>query len=150
MISKLRKFLYLENPDKLMLCRALFILPVIAILLRLLGLNRSVSILSFLNSKNPGILIEQSGVYVKKAYRISWLVDIATRYGIFRANCLQRSLVLWLLLRQRGIQSEIHFGTRKNNGKFEAHAWVELDGLVLNDSEDVTSIFTPFDCAINP
>ncbi len=33
---------------------------------------------------------------------------------------------------------------RKLNEKFEAHAWVELDGIVLNDDADVHDHYSSF------
>lgn len=57
----------------------------------------------------------------------------AARRLFFRANCLERSLVLWWLLRRRGIGATFRLGARKASGAFEAHAWVEFDGAVLND-----------------
>jgi len=41
-------------------------------------------------------------------------------------------------------------GVRKATGRFEAHAWVELRGVVLNDSADVRERFAAFDRAIRP
>lgn len=67
-------------------------------------------------------------------------VDHAARWYLKRAWCLQRSAVGVLLLRWRGIPAELVIGVRKV--PFYAHAWIELDGLVLNDSPDVQRTFT--------
>jgi len=42
---------------------------------------------------------------------------------------------LWLLGRQ-GIDSHLRIGIRKENDKFEAHAWVERDGAALNEPDE--------------
>jgi hypothetical protein len=78
------------------------------------------------------------------------LVDAAARRGPYSATCLPRSLTLWWLLRRRGIDSYLRIGVRKAAGRIEAHAWVELRGLVLNDQGDVSQRFAPFDRPIAP
>jgi hypothetical protein len=50
---------------------------------------------------------------------------------------LERSLVLWALLRARGVVSQLCVGARCEGGVFSAHAWVEYEGVVLNDRPDV-------------
>jgi hypothetical protein len=54
------------------------------------------------------------------------------------------------LLRRRGIAGDLRIGVRKEAGRFEAHAWVELGGRVLNDNEDVGERFAAFGRAILP
>jgi hypothetical protein len=46
--------------------------------------------------------------------------------------CLQRSIVTARLLRAMGIQADVVIGYRAN--PFFSHAWVEVDGRVVNDS----------------
>lgn len=54
------------------------------------------------------------------------------------APCLARSLVLWYLLRRRGIDAELVIGARGlDNGVLPAHAWVEVGGEPVNDEPDV-------------
>ena len=69
----------------------------------------------------------------------------AARNLFFTTNCLEQSLVLWWLLRLRGIASELRVGARKDSGRFEAHSWVEFDGKVLNDAGEVHLHFVPFE-----
>ncbi|MGH9690435.1 MAG: lasso peptide biosynthesis B2 protein [Candidatus Acidiferrales bacterium] len=67
------------------------------------------------------------------------------RHLFFRANCLERSLALWWLLRRRGIPAELRIGGRKENDQFEAHAWVEWNGAVLSEPGDDHLHFVAFD-----
>jgi Transglutaminase-like superfamily len=46
--------------------------------------------------------------------------------------CLQRSVVTARLLRAYGVQADVVIGYRAN--PFMSHAWVEVDGRVVNDS----------------
>lgn len=48
-----------------------------------------------------------------------------------RARCLEQSLVLYYLLRRRGVAAQYCQGVMAY--PFEAHAWVEYRGEVLND-----------------
>ena len=85
---------------------------------------------------------------LEHAERVSRLVEAASRDGLIHANCLQRSLVLWCLLRRQGISTDLCIGARKAAAGFEAHAWVQLDGAVLNDTGDMRERYAPFDRAI--
>jgi len=71
------------------------------------------------------------------ATRTALLVKVAAGKISPIATCLHRSLTLWALLRLQGIEARLIFGVHKPENHFEAHAWVEYDGLVLNDSPDV-------------
>lgn len=73
------------------------------------------------------------------------MVRVAARRGLTRAKCLEQSLVLrWLLLRQ-GIDARIFFGARKKAEQMQAHAWVEVDGISLDEDHDIHRPFSPFE-----
>jgi hypothetical protein len=91
------------------------------------------------------------------ARRVSWVTEVAAERGPWPANCLQRSLVLWWLLRLRGIDSELRIGVRRSPGArsggtatLEFHAWIEHRGVVLNEVPDIRRRFATFDRAIAP
>jgi hypothetical protein len=124
------------------------LLPLIALVLRLTGLLRSQQVLSRFVPRRFDLKTWQSEAELAEARRISQLVSVATKHGVYPATCLSRSLVLWFLLRREGIEGSLCLGTRKEAGRFEAHAWVELAGVVLNDSEDVRLRYAAFDRAV--
>ena len=68
-------------------------------------------------------------------------VDRAARALPGNPNCLVRSLTVWTMLAARGIESQLQFGVRRAGGQTEAHAWVEVDGRVINDSPDIGERF---------
>lgn len=78
------------------------------------------------------------------------MVRIAARYSLIRLNCLPRSLTLWWLLRRQGIAVDLRIGVTPKEGRLEAHAWVELQGLPLDDQDDVYERFAPFHETITP
>lgn len=77
------------------------------------------------------------------------MVQLAARYYQPWANCLKKSLVLWALLRHQGISSELRIGIKRDTDNFEAHAWVECDGVALNDTLNVRDRFAMFDRTID-
>ena len=64
--------------------------------------------------------------------------------GVFfpgRANCLEQSLTLYLLLRRRGIDAQLQLGVQPY--PFVAHAWVEFCGRPINETEERIRHFHP-------
>lgn len=58
-----------------------------------------------------------------------------------RAQCLERSLALYLLLRRRGVAVRYRQGVQPF--PFKAHAWVEYRGEVINDVPEHAKQFMP-------
>jgi len=59
-----------------------------------------------------------------------------------KVQCLQRSAVLSCLLRREGVPARMVIaGTRK---PFYAHAWTEVEGIVVNDAQVVRSRYNIF------
>ena len=71
-------------------------------------------------------------------------VNIAARHTPFPASCLTRSLLLGWLLRRRGVASKLRIGVRLTQGMLDAHAWVECQGVPVNDNPDVNEQFASF------
>ncbi len=134
----------LTGSERWVLVQALLLLPLTGLALRLLGLRRWQAVLGWFTPAGPGA---EAGAEGRTAAR---LVDAAARHGPYRATCLPRSLALWWLLRRRGVAADLRIGVRKEDGQFQAHAWVESCGLVLNDGADVRERFVPFGRAIAP
>ena len=71
-------------------------------------------------------------------------VNIAARHTPLPVTCLSRSLLLGWLLHRRGVASDLRIGVRLTQGKLDAHAWVEYEGIAINDSSDVNAQFASF------
>ena len=67
--------------------------------------------------------------------RVRAMVDHAQMYYPKKAMCLQHSAVVTWLLRRRGVPAEMVLAACDYLP--EAHAWVEVDGEVVNDSGKV-------------
>lgn len=57
-------------------------------------------------------------------------------------NCLRRCLVQQTLLKSYQITSEIKLGVLIHNELLKAHAWLVVDGKVINDSQAVIEHYT--------
>ena len=73
------------------------------------------------------------------------MVSSAAYRSFGKATCLEKSLAVWWLLGRQGIPSSVRIGTRKTGDKFEAHAWVECDGIALNEPEEPHRHYAAFD-----
>jgi len=74
---------------------------------------------------------------------IVWSVDEACVWYVKGAACLQRSAVATWLLRRHGIAAQMVIGCRPL--PFESHAWVEVDGRVVNDLPQYQRAFVVLD-----
>ena len=75
--------------------------------------------------------------------RICSAVDIACIWYWKQTLCLQRSAALACLLRQYGTKAQMVIGSRLM--PFQAHAWVEVEGAVVNDRPDVQETYAVLD-----
>lgn len=56
-----------------------------------------------------------------------------------RALCLEQSVAAMFLLRRRGVDARVRLGVQ--HYPFAAHAWVEIDGVAVTETEEVVSRF---------
>jgi len=117
---------------------SLVLLPYTAVLLRTRGFKRTRANFESVSMTKSGL---SSGKQIEQARQASRAVAIAARYGPYRANCLKRSLVLLRVLRRRGVICELKLGAHLEGGDLSAHAWVQHDGIVLNDDQDIGDRF---------
>jgi hypothetical protein len=129
----------LSLDEQRLLATAVVLLPAVAAANRTLGFRRVQAHLA-----HPGWRRLRRPATVEVP-RVVEVVELAARRGPWRANCLQRSMVLWWALRRRGVDSAICFGVRPaGQGRTpDFHAWVELDGEVINDVPDVARTYLP-------
>lgn len=91
----------------------------------------------------PSARKHSPGIRSATGHSIGWAVTRAARYGVFRPQCLVRSMAIQRMLRRRGIaDGNLHIGVRTQDGEFQAHAWIELDGMVIGDTRQHVSTFT--------
>lgn len=149
-MSRWQKFWGLSWAERGLLLEAALLLPAVAVLISLRGLRRSQAVLARMAPvrDSPNHRARASGETLART--VARMVGAAAAHGPYKANCLQQSVALWWLLARKGLKSDLRIGTRKGDAGFEAHAWVEFDGLSLNEGRDVYLRYAAFDGPINP
>ncbi len=79
------------------------------------------------------------------------MVRAAEHYSFGQASCLEESLLLWYLLQTQNIPAVVRIGVRKQLDKFEAHAWVEQNGIAINQQDEQHHHYAAFESEqLNP
>ena len=139
-------FWRLDRTDRRLAIQSAWMLSLIRFALKLVGLRRCKALLVHFAARKAS---PSSALYpIADARKIVRIQEAVLRHLTWHANCLERSLALWWQLGRRGIESDLRIGARKEGGRFEAHAWVELGNAVLNDSGETHVHFAPFDGSI--
>ena len=140
MTNKWEKIKHLSLWELLLLSKALLMLPLTTLGLQLFGYK---TVQTVLKLSLPVNSISSDSEALPKAQKIAKMIRIAAAHGPFGATCLTQSMVLCRCLQRQGIGCDLRLGARVENGDFEAHAWVEVDGVPVNDTEDVRERFRP-------
>jgi Transglutaminase-like superfamily len=147
MWERFQRFSILERPARSLFLRAMVLLPVVSLSLRWRGFRATQAALQrFLSDANPEQDCCKAG---ERARLTAHMVYAADRHGFVHLSCLAKSITLWWLLGRQGIHSQLRIGVRKENEKFEAHAWVERDGAALNEPEEQHHHYAAFDAAFS-
>jgi len=75
--------------------------------------------------------------------KICSAVDMACIWYWKEARCLQRSAATACLLKRHGVAAQMVIGAQQM--PFKAHAWVEVDGRVVNDKPYVSEMYGVLD-----
>jgi hypothetical protein len=75
--------------------------------------------------------------------RICAAIDMACIWYWKEALCLQRSAAMAYLLKKLGVPAQLVIGARQM--PFRAHAWVEVDGRVVNDKPYTPEMYAVLD-----
>jgi hypothetical protein len=76
-------------------------------------------------------------------FRCVWATAAAARHHLWPMRCLPRSLCLRRLLCQAGFSAQLRLGVAKEEGRLVAHAWVELEGRPVGETEVGIGRFAP-------
>ena len=122
------------RPKKSMILRALGSLLVYDVLLRVRGFKGICTLIDSPITTSP--YIQQLGI----CPAVCEAVDRAQRYYISQILCLQRSVVITMLLRRAGVPAQTVIAAHLM--PFKSHAWVEVDGRVVGDSANVQRYYS--------
>jgi len=133
-----------STPDRREIAGILLRLATTRLTLRLLGLKRTYRLYHRITPtprSRPDR--EPDGTEARRLAELYRRIN--EEYSFAGASCLVESFALWRRLRRKGIGADLRLGVRTLTGRFESHAWVEYEDVVLNDLENISEIYTPFD-----
>lgn len=136
MRRKWRKLDMLSWPERWLLLRVMLLFPWIELSLRLRGVRWTQARLSRYIASTP----IQDGLSPEVVSRV-----VRWAAGPVRATCLRQSLVLWWLLKRRGVGCAIKIGAVNTEADFKAHAWVEWEGGGQSDSPETLKHLAVFE-----
>ncbi len=138
--TRLKRWRELPASEKMMLVEAWVTLSCLPLFLRWFGFRR---VQSLLMRFTPRLVAAPQ----PPPQFLAQIVERAAHIAPLHVSCLTRSLTLWWFLLRCRLTSDLCIGVRKAAGRFEAHAWVEQHGMVLNDAPDIADHYAAFDSA---
>ena len=137
-MSKLKQFFDLNTRDRWLFLHAFFSLPIIELGIRVFGLKKA---MGFLAVKKPANASPDERLAETALHEAS-LIRTAARNTPLPARCVARTLYQWRRLLKQGEETTVCIGMdQANDTGFHAHAWLEHDGVVLNDDPSAISSF---------
>ena len=104
-------------------------LPVVAVLIRVMGVMRTVRLAERTSVRQPPRSATQRDI--DSARSLMQLTQTAGTRGPVDASCLRQSVWVYWLLRRRGLSPKLQIGVRRLGDDLDAHAWVEFQGNAL-------------------
>jgi hypothetical protein len=108
--------------DKWLFWKAVSLALFIRVSLKMTSFKKTVR---FLKRFEEPKTVAENGLPELKKYRA--LLNLAYRLPPF-VNCLAISVAFWLLMKRKGIKTDLKFGMLKEGEKLRAHAWLEYNG----------------------
>ena len=137
-------FRALPARERRVLLASMLLLPLFWVGLRLIGLRRFQAWLD----RFP--MAKREALTQGEAVALGAVVNRASNHVLGPDNCLTRSLLLRWLLRRLGTTSDLRIGVRFEGSELAAHAWIEIDGIPVNDRPEVVRGFAAFDRSVSP
>jgi len=140
-MKRLGKVLRLSSAEQRLLIKAALLLGIIRLGLGVLPFKTLRRLLAKLTA-TPHMgwrKIDRSS-----AERVTWAVEVAARHLPWVGSCLTQALVAQVLLARRGHSALLRIGVvRGEEGKLEAHAWLESRGKVVIGGSQLLERYTP-------
>lgn len=144
MFGKVRQFLDLPNSHKLIFTKISLIVPFVELGIKIFGLKRTFKLLKYF-AKKPKNTVKNPTLIINRHRNFLYLYS---KQFPFFGKCLAQSLTLWVLLKNKSINTDLRFGMKKENNKLLAHAWLEYDGKPLATEEELKENYLFFNESI--
>ncbi len=109
--------------------------------LGLFGLKKTEKLLSMFSGSAKG---HQPAAEAVLLDRYTTMFNEIKRRPYLKGRCLSQSIVMRFLLARQGIGSELVIGARLKNGLFDAHAWLQKQGVLINEHPSIVSEYPMF------
>jgi len=133
-------FLALPGRERVLAVEAVLLLPLVELSLRRSGYERT--------CRRLARFVRRQGQWDGPAHDVVpasvRMVALSASRAPVTAKCLGRSLTLWALLGRRGVASEVVIGVRPGGEPLDAHAWVEVDGRPVNETQETVDSYARF------
>jgi hypothetical protein len=139
----------LDPQSRRLFRQAAVLLPRVALSLRLRGFKKTRDTLQEKLTSSPADRSVQSDSLSDTVQKTCRMIKAGGHYGFVHPTCLVESLSLWYLLQKQNIPAQLRIGVRKLSDKFEAHAWVEHEGVALNQPNEPHQHYAAFDSAFS-
>jgi hypothetical protein len=119
---------------------------VLHIFLLVLGYKTTINILSISLRKSTNLYCLENIEEVRKVKKLVNPIFKRIRQSKYTfSNCFSTSILLWFILKKQGLTPSIIIGTKKEESKFKAHAWVELNQFPVNENFKIRNTYVTFD-----
>jgi hypothetical protein len=145
MLRKLKQFVLFPAADRRLLLLIAALVPFVEFSLKAFGFNRIFNLINRWTTRPP-----QAEINREEVNKYARLMFLSYRNSPLGGKCLARSLVLWGMLRRKGIETDLRFGMKKKDGKLLAHAWIEYRGEPLEQIGEYNQNYVPFVEPISP
>jgi hypothetical protein len=143
MASRVAKLRELNSRQLAVVLQALILMPLVKAAVRRARFARTADYLAR-QSAVPRRIVEPVEIAA-----VARAVSIVANRRFVGEKCLVRSLVLWFLLRRRGIDAVLVIGAPAGMAVGDvAHAWVEFDGAPLEENPGIRDEFPAFELAL--
>ena len=131
-MKQITKLMALPAPDRALLFKSFTALAVMRVGLWIMPYTKVRKISDWMSGVGVGSL-RAGGAHAKPSReRIGWAVATVSRVVPGGINCLVRAMATEIVLKRFGYASILKIGVVKpGDGQFEAHAWLESDGIVV-------------------
>ena len=129
-MERLRRWWALPGPERGQFLVLWMLMPVMSASLRLLGYRKTLGWVDAV-ARPPR---RPRPPTIEEADRLARLAAIAGRHAAVEATCLRQALAVLLMLRRRGATPSLKLGVGRSGASPDMHAWVELDGRALGQS----------------
>ncbi len=124
----LRKFIRLPPDYRRLLVSAALVLGLVGTALRLVSFKKLLHLTEEFSHRSS----HRQNFLTPSSERITWAVSAVSRRIPLLSRCLTQAVATKILLARWGYPALMRIGVSKGeNGRLEAHAWVESQGVVV-------------------